>query len=412
MARNIQVICWLILLPHVLTAKQWQVGRNYSFHTINAALLQAATGDTLLVYPGEYFEKGLVLTKKIALVGIGLPVMDGEKKFDILTIKANGVLVEGFVFRNSGVSGWNDLAAVKLYSVRNVIVRNNRLIQNFFGIYCQNAVTCIISGNHLSSNAVNEVESGNGIHCWKCDSMQILNNVVSGHRDGIYFEFVTHSQIEHNSSESNIRYGLHFMFSHFDTYTSNLFKHNGAGVSVMFSHGIRMHQNIFTESNGGAAFGILMKEISDSYVSGNRFLSNTCGIYMEGTTRVDISNNIFTSNGWAIKIQASCSATHVSHNNFFGNTFDVSTNGTLVLNTFNGNYWDKYDGYDLNRDGKGDLPYHPVSMYSMISEKNPTAMILYRSLLVGLFEKAERVLPALTPENLVDETPQMKPFKL
>ena len=49
----------------------------------------------------------------------------------------------------------------------------------------------------------------------------------------------------------------------------------------------------------------------------------------------------------------------------------MGTNGTLVLNKFYNNYWDKYEGYDINKDGIGDVPYHPVSMYSMVVEENP-----------------------------------------
>ena len=90
------------------------------------------------------------------------------------------------------------------------------------------------------------------------------------------------------------------------------------------------------------------------------------------------------------------------HNNFLGNTFDVCTNGTLVLNNFNNNYWDKYEGYDLNRDGIGDVPYHPVSMFSMIVDQNPASMILFRSVMASLFDKVEKIIPGLTPENLID----------
>jgi nitrous oxidase accessory protein len=102
------------------------------------------------------------------------------------------------------------------------------------------------------------------------------------------------------------------------------------------------------------------------------------------------------------------------HNNvFLGNTFDVGTNGSLVLNNFDGNYWDKYEGYDLNRNGIGDLPYRPVSMYSMIVERNPPAMILFHSFMTSLLDKTEKVLPTLTPENLTDTKPLMKlPFRL
>lgn len=83
-----------------------------------------------------------------------------------------------------------------------------------------------------------------------------------------------------------------------------------------------------------------------------------------------------------------------------------------MLNTFSNNYWDKYDGYDLNRDGYGDVPYHPVSMYSMIIEQNPTSIFLLRSFLVNLLDRAEKAIPSLTPENLVDSKPMMKPNKL
>ena len=59
----------------------------------------------------------------------------------------------------------------------------------------------------------------------------------------------------------------------------------------------------------------------------------------------------------------------VTGNNFLSNTFDVSTNGSLVLNSFNYNYWDKYEGYDLNKDNIGDIPYHPVSLFSWSLKK-------------------------------------------
>jgi nitrous oxidase accessory protein len=66
----------------------------------------------------------------------------------------------------------------------------------------------------------------------------------------------------------------------------------------------------------------------------------------------------------------------------------------------------------MNKDGTGDVPYHPVSLYSMIVEQNPNTLILLRSFIVSLLDKAERVLPSLTPESLIDDNPMMKPNKL
>lgn len=179
----------------------------------------------------------------------------------------------------------------------------------------------------------------------------------------------------------------------------------------MFSKGVTMLRNTFTENWGGAAYGILLKEISDSRIEQNRFVRNTSGIFMEGTSRILVKNNIFNGNGWAMKIQASCNDNTITLNNFTGNTFDVATNGTLVLNTFNSNYWDKYEGYDLNRDGTGDVPFRPVSLYSMIAERNPVTMMLFRSFMVGLLDKAEKTIPGFIPENLKDDSPVMRPLK-
>jgi nitrous oxidase accessory protein len=214
---------------------------------------------------------------------------------------------------------------------------------------------------------------------------------------------VTASLIQGNLSEKNIRYGLHFMFSNDDHYLDNIFRNNGAGVAVMYSKKVIMLNNQFDQNWGPSSYGILLKDISDSHIEHNVFFKNTVGIHMEGTSRIRIEKNIFKENGWALKVQASCEDNEFFYNNFLGNSFDVATNGSLSLNTFRNNYWDKYEGYDINKDGIGDVPYHPVSMYSMIVEQNPNALILLRSFTVSLLDKAERAIPSLTPGNLVDD---------
>src|SRR3546814_8251753 len=131
-----------------------------------------------------------------------------------------------------------------------------------------------------------------------------------------------------------------------------------------------MKQNLFSENWGNAAYGILLKEIDDSIIEDNRFEQNTIAIFAESTNRIQMKNNQFIKNGWALQLQSSASDVNITGNNFIGNTFDVSTNGGQASNKFNFNYWDKYEGYDLNRDGFGDIHYHPVSFYSIIINRN------------------------------------------
>ena len=406
-------IIWLLLLSGFFsTANVIKVGRGEKFRSVQQAINNSVAGDTIYVEKGWYKEKNITISKAVTLIGVGYPVIDGEHQYEMVSIRADRVKISGFKFIHSGVSSMEDIAGIKIYNRRDVVIEGNIIEDAFFGIYVQAGIHCTLEGNLITAYSRIEQQSGNGIHCWKSDSMLIQGNKISGHRDGIYFEFVTNSLISQNTSMYNLRYGLHFMFSHQDDYISNTFKNNGAGVSVMFTHGVKMLNNSFEDNWGDGSYGLLLKEISDSYVSGNHFLSNTTGIYMEGASRVKISGNVFNSNGWAIKIQASCMEVTVTGNNFQSNTFDIGTNGTLVLNSFDNNYWDKYEGYDIDRDKTGDTPYHPVSLFSMIVEKNPSAMMLFRSFMSTLLDKSEKLIPSITPENLKDDHPSMKPIRL
>lgn len=388
-------------------ARTIHIGSKRAHKSVQSGIRAAVDGDTVVVDQGHYREKNLAIRKRIVFKGIGYPVLDGENKYEILSIYASGVTVDGFKVIHSGVSSLDDLSGIKVYNSNNIVIKNNVLEDTFFGIYIQNGSKCTIINNQLTATSLEEQQSGNGIHAWKGDSLSIIGNKISGHRDGIYFEFVKNSVILKNTSVANMRYGLHFMFSNDDMYSGNMFRNNGSGVSVMYSKRIKMLNNHFEENWGDAAYGILLKEISDGVMEGNYFTKNTSAIYMEGVSRIQMTKNTFKDNGWALKIQASCMDVVLERNNFIGNTFDVGTNGSLVLNTFKNNYWDKYEGYDLNKDKIGDIPFRPVSMFSMIVEKFPAAMILFRTFITTLLDKTEKILPSLTPENLRDNEPLM-----
>ena len=388
------------------------VGSQHVFKTILPALKFAKNGDSILVEKGFYKEGNIIINKEIYFLGRDFPTIDGDRKFEVLSIKSNNVTVKGFKIQHSGYATMDDPGGIKVYDSHHVTIIDNLVYDNFFGIYIQYCKNCIIKNNKIIAFGKEEQEIGNGIHCWKSDSLQIIGNYVSGNRDGIYFEFVTNSVIWRNISANNIRYGLHFMFSNDDAYFSNIFENNGAGVAVMYTKNVVMMNNTFKDNWGDAAYGLLLKDISDATIFNNRFINNTSAIFMDGGNRIKVEKNTFKANGWGLKIQASCMENVIENNNFLGNTFDVSTNSTLVQNKFISNYWDKYEGYDLNKDGLGDVPYRPLSLFSVIVESNPPAMLLFRSFMVTLLDKSEKILPSLTPENFIDNTPLIHALKL
>lgn len=406
------VYLFFFICSFALAQNTLEVGAGKPYKTIKQALQAAQDGDKVIVHKGIYKEGTVVIDKKIQFIGKDYPVIDGQAIDDVIAIKSSDVVVKGLKVINSGYATMKDPCAIKVYNQNNVRIENNILDNNFFGIYIQNGTNCIVKNNKITAHSPKEQQSGNGIHAWKSENIKITNNIVIGHRDGIYFEFVYHSTISNNISKNNLRYGLHFMFSHNDSYESNTFTNNGAGVAVMYSRQVTMIRNTFNENWGDAAYGLLLKELTDSKIINNTFVHNTTGIYLEGTTRVKMEKNLFKANGWAMKMQASCMDNEIVNNNFLGNTFDTATNGSLTLNKFTANYWDKYEGYDLDRDGFGDVPYHPLSLFSVLVEKNPSAMLLFRSFMITLLDKSEKVLPSITPDNFKDEKPLMRPVRL
>lgn len=376
--------------------------------SIQAAIDMASNGDTIIIKSGQYSSVNTLVNKSVTIIGENYPILDGQKKDDVMVINADHVTISGLNIRNSKTGDMKDYAGIRIFRAKYVSVINCKLDNTFFGIYVGDSKHILVKGNRLSGANYGLSNAGNGIQLWKSDSVTIEDNHTEGHRDGIYFEFAKNCIIKGNTCEKNFRYGLHFMFSNDDTYIGNTFINNGTGVAVMYSHGVHMYSNKFLNNWGDAAYGLLLKDITGSIIKGNTFSNNTIGVNMDGTTRVYFEKNDFLKNGYALKIWANCQQDTLLLNNFSGNTFDVGTNGTLNDNVFANNYWDKYEGYDLNKDGVGDVPYNPVSLYSVIIEKMPYAVMLLRSFSIDLLDRAEKSIPSLVPETIKDKSPRMK----
>lgn len=401
-----------LFFPVFLFSNVLKVGKNETYKTIKSAVASSKSGDSILVESGIYKEGNISITKPLTLIGFGRPVLDGEFKYEILSFRSNHIVLKGFKIINSGEDEVENIGAIRLYDSHFSTIENNIFENNYFGIYIQRGYRCLIQNNRITTSRSKSQEGvGDGIHAWVSKELWIKNNYISGHKDGIYLEKVVQSYIYSNDSVKNLRYGLHFMFSNDNVYVSNIFDNNNAGVAVMYSNNVGMMGNKFINNWGDGSYGLLLKDISFSKIKHNVFQSNTVAIFLDGATKIDFYQNDFQNNGWGMKINANCMENRVRRNNFINNTFDVSTNGTMVMNDFRNNYWDKYEGYDLNRDGIGDIAFHPLSLYSYLVEKNPSVMLLFKTFIVDLLDKTEKVIPSLTPETFVDEQPLMRKVK-
>jgi len=410
--RRFLPIALLCLAPVSGLADELHVGAGRAFTSLRAALTAAHAGDSIIVHGGVYREGNLLVEKPVNLVGLDHPRLDGRATDEVLTITASNVSVRGFDVQNGGTSSLADVAGIKVDGANHVTIEDNRILDCNFGIYLAKARDGVVRNNEIRGASGEDQDNGNGIHSWYCERIEITGNRVKDHRDGIYLEFTTDSNIARNLVTGNLRYGLHFMFSHRNTYRENSFLRNGAGVAVMYSHDVLMEGNRFSRSWGSAAYGLLLRDISDSRITGNTFEYNSIAVTMQNSTRMHVERNVFRGNGWALQVQSSCNDNVFAGNDFIGNSFDLASNGQLELNRFDSNYWDKAETYDLDRDGVSDVPYRPISLFGMLVSRIPPSLLLLRSPLAHFLDRAERIFPSLTPDHLVDAKPAMHPHPL
>lgn len=413
-ARPVAVLLCLLtaflwMWPSPVAGRTLWVHPDSAIASIPEGIEAAQPNDTIVIGPGTYSADSLIIDIPLTLRGQPGAIVRAAGKRGIFVVIAPNVTIRNLHLTGVQTSFTAEHAAILLEGVSHATIEDNIIDSCFFGIYAANSFACTIRRNTVIGHQNRLTTAGNGIHLWYCRDIAVIDNEVRNHRDGIYMEFVRSSVVDSNRCHDNLRYGLHYMFSDSSRYAGNQFLRNAAGVAVMYTNNVLMQDNVFEQSWGGASYGLLLKDIRDSRVVGNTFASNSIGIHIEGSDRIVLARNLFQDNGWAMKLMANCLDNSIHGNDFIDNSFAVATNSRQNNSSFDGNYWSDYRGFDLDRDGYGDTPFRPVSLFSLLVESHPPTLVLLRSLLVDVLDLAERAIPTLTPETLVDTRPSMGP---
>ena len=100
---------------------------NYS--RIQDAIDNASNGDTVFVYDDSspYYEYNITITKSINLFGEdkNTTIIEGEEKYDLITIVHDGVIISGFSIKNGRFG-------ILLHNVGNVEIHQVNIYNNCF----------------------------------------------------------------------------------------------------------------------------------------------------------------------------------------------------------------------------------------------------------------------------------------
>ena len=337
------------------------INKGTHYTTIQAAIDDASPGDEIHVDSGTYYEN-VIVNKQLTLRGIdtgtGMPVVNAGGSGNVVTISADGCILNSFIITNSGLL---DVNAGIIITSNDNIIKNNEVSSNKAGISLESSNNNAIEGNIVNFNSYPGI-------------------ALTSSNDNI---------ISHNEVNSNAYYGIELYLSSNNTVIGNIANSNTRyGIFVWKSD--TDNRLISNTANTNDYAGIRFHTSSNNEVSGNLLVSNIeYGISMYGSNGNIISENnaSFSKNGIYLD---SSSNNMIYHNNIIKNTNQAFDN--LGPNTWDngypsgGNYWSDYIEVDIKSgpnqdqsgsDGIGDTSYpipggSIVDRYPLMAPYSPT----------------------------------------
>ncbi len=322
------------------------------------------TGGVLTLPPGLYAAPGLI-DRKMRIEAQTGAIVDGGGVGSIITVNADDVSITGLTLRNSGERHETTDAAIRLRG-RHGSFKDNVIENCLFGFELKQADRNIIRRNRIASKELPEALRGDAIRVWYSTGNVIEDNNIERTRDVVVW-YAKDNRIAGNRIRDS-RYGVHLMYAHGNAIEKNHFQSNTVGVFLMYANDTKIVDNVITYSQGPSGIGVGFKESSNTLVAHNDIFANARGVFMdaspydpEGFNRFEM--NRIAYNGVAIAFHSDWEGNAFERNAFIGNHRAVTVAGarSAKRNRWDGNYWDDYEGFDRDSDGKGDTPYESWS---------------------------------------------------
>jgi nitrous oxidase accessory protein len=386
-------------------------GKNILQDAINSA----ESGSLLELPEGEY-RGNIVIDKPLIIDGKnGKAKIIGDGNGTVIKIRSPFVTIKNLTILNSGSRHENIDSAISIKKVSNVVVKNCHIEDSLFGIDLEQVDNSTITGNYIRSKNFSLGLRGDGIRLWYSNDNNITHNHLDHSRDMVVW-YSHGNRISDNFGEYG-RYSLHFMYAGKNFVYNNRYEHNSVGIFFMYSQDSIAVGNVVSNSLGTTGLGIGLKDCSNFKIENNTIIYCARGIYIDRSPfqpdqRNIIRNNKILYNSIGVYFHSLSVNNDIVGNIFKDNIDDVYDDDQVTLhsikNHWEGNYWDRYEGFDRDGDGFGDTPFVLYYYADRMWMLNPNIKFFYASPIISLMNFLAKIAPLSEPIKLLeDKKPRM-----
>jgi len=364
----------------------------FSFTVLSSAnILQEsidkAPAGAILKLPSGIYAGNIVISKPLSIIGKEKNVIiKGEGKGTVITVNSSHVILKNLQIQNSGGRMENLDSGIELHHIKACEVSHCRITNVLYGIDMNMVEDSIISNNIIQS---------------KKNDISLRGDALNAHNN----------TIENNTFLHN-RFGLHLSMSHNNTIKNNTFKYNSVAILLMGVKDINVTGNTILSSKGAAGIAVVADKVSNFHFENNTLKYNAKALYIDtkgaerGKQRF-IKNNLISHNGEALHFHASIKNNVITHNTIIGNMDDVvkdTRDGYKGDNIIEYNYWDRYEGFDKNRDNIGDTPHQNFIYADQLWQYDHRVKFFYGTPIMSIINFLAEVAPFIKPVLLLEDT--------
>ncbi len=366
------------------------------------AIDNAQPADKIMV-PSDHYFGTFVIAKPLTLEGVGDVILDGQGKGTVVFVTAPDVTLTNLAVLNSGDSIGGENAGVHAENAPRFKMQNISIENTLFGIRVMASPDTLIDNCHIIGKNFDLGRRGDGIKVWYSPRTQIRGSSVRNSRD-ILIWYSDHSIVEGSQIQGN-RYGLHYMYSHNNLTVNNLIRHNSVGIYNMYSNALTVQGNVITNNRGNSGYGFAIKESNQLTLVNNRILNNRVGVHFDNSPlnkpetvaeETVVNGNLIAYNDVGVNFIGPGEWVQIYNNDFYQNWQQVRSDGARsLLSKWRENFWSDYTGFDLEKDGYGNVAYRSISIVDRLLDRNSALQVYRFSPAILAVEFAERAVPWL-----------------